>query len=154
MANTFRYLRGETNEVSMNVASATVIEVGDFILFKATGSYAIPPTSLADAGDAAANREAAADGFVGIALTGSQVGETDKITVATSGVFKCTLKTAAAVAQFAQVEIYATTAGCEDQTIVAGSTSPIGHCVLAKATAGTDVEVSIQGTIPNPTINS
>ncbi len=154
MANTFRYLRGETNEVSMNVASATVIEVGDFILFKATGNYAIPPTSLASAGDAAANSEAAADAFVGISNSASAAGQTEKITVYTSGVFKLTLKTAADVAQFAQVEIYATTAGCEDQTIVVGSTSPIGHCVLAKATAGTDVEVAIKGTIPNPTINS
>lgn len=154
MANTFRYLRGEDDPVTIAVASATVIEVGDFILYHASSACAINAAAMSDAGSAPANREAAADLFVGIAKDASPSGSTKKIAISTRGVFRLTQASAAAVAFGAGIEIYATTAGATDQTVVAGSTSPIGFCVLAKATAGTDVEVSIQPTYTMPSVNS
>jgi len=139
MANKNRYHHGHQNIVQMPVASATVIEIGDFIAI--SSGKAIPVGGIADAGDAAANREAAADAFIGIAQSASANGETDDVLVDISleAVHELTLQTAAALSFGDYIEIYADTAGCHDQLVVAGSTSPVAFCVKEKAATGTAV---------------
>ena len=63
----------------------------------------------------------------------------DDIIVATAGIFELEQKTAAAVVIGAPVEMYSDGTSCEDQTIVAGTTSPIGVCVENKGATGTGV---------------
>jgi len=132
-------LIGEPKNIRlMDVESATVIKAGAFVLSKdATTNrrYAIMPTSLADAGDAAANREAAADLFVGIALDGSPAGSTQPIRVATAPTqVYLRQKTDEAIEVGDLVEIYADADSCEDDTIVEGSTSQIARCIKSKST--------------------
>lgn len=143
MANTERFLRGLQTPIEVPVASATVIEKGDFICL--VSGNAVPAGSVADAGDAAANREAVADAFIGMALTASASGETDPVIVDCSdnAIYKLTLQTAAAVSVADLIEIYATTAAASDQLVVAGSTSPIAVVVKEKSASGTDVECKL-----------
>lgn len=140
MSNRARYLRGPQCVVEVPVESATVIEIGDFVLI--SSNYAIQASDLADAGDAAANREACADIFAGIAQTASASGETAPVQVDISplAIYKLSQKTAAAINVGDQVEIYANADNCEDQTVVEGSTSPVATCVKEKGATGTDVE--------------
>ncbi len=130
MANNFRHRYFDPEPAMIPVESATVIEIGDFVVL--SGDYAAPAGSLADAGDAAANREAAADAFVGIAMSASAVGETEDIRVGTSGVWELNQKSAAAIHFGDPVGIYASADACEDQTCVEDATSPIGVCWKAK----------------------
>ncbi len=90
MANTFRYLRGDTNPIRVPVASADVIEIGDVVVRDASDS-----NTYIDATDAAywdtdeaTTKGNLKDEFVGIALQASASGETEPIAVATSGVFE------------------------------------------------------------------
>jgi len=141
MANVARYLRGWQCPIEIPVESATVIEKGDFVLLDS--NYAINAAIMADpTGGATAVREAAADIFAGIALTASASGETDpvQVDISTISVYRLTQKTAAAIHVGDQVEIYAATTACEDQTVVEGSDSPVATCVKQKGATGTDVE--------------
>jgi hypothetical protein len=138
MAQTERFV-SDGKTIAVAVLSATVIEKGDFIALSALNETAIPVSDIADAGDAAANREAAADVFIGIARTASAAGETEKVVVGISleDVYELDLQTAGALSFGDQVEVYADTNGCYDQVVVAGSTSPIAVCVEDKVAAGT-----------------
>ncbi len=138
MAQVERF-RDRAGLIPMNVLSATVIEKGDFVALSALNETVIPVSDIADAGDAAANREAAADVFVGIAMTASANGETEQVVVNVSleAVFELDLQSAAALSFGDQIEIYADTNGCFDQVTVPGSTSPVAVCVQDKAAAGT-----------------
>jgi len=127
MSNTNRVRYGYQMIIPMPVESATVIEIGDFVGI--SNNYLISVKDLDDAGDAAANREACADIFAGIALSASADGETDDVLVQTDGVVMLNQKTAAEIHIGDPVEIYASADHCENQTIVEGSTSPIAVCV-------------------------
>lgn len=140
MANKARHMYGDDEPILVPVESATVIEVGDFIA--AVGNFAVPIASVADAGDAAANREACAVAFVGISESASAVGQTEPVRVGTAGVWNLTQKAAAAIHVTDQVEIYASADHCESQTVVEGATSPIGVCVEESA-AGGDIKVKL-----------
>ena len=143
MANKARHLYGDDQPILVPVESATVIEIGDFVLL--SSNYGIQASDLADAGDAAANREACADIFLGIAESASAAGETEPVRVGTAGVWLLTQKAAAAIHVADPVEIYASADHCEDQTVVEGATSPIGYCVEEDAVGG-DIKVKI---LPN-----
>ena len=127
MANVNRVRWGEQGIIPMPVESATVIEIGDHLAL--VSGYVVPLADVADAGDAAANREAGADAFIGIALSASKDGDTDDIIVQTDGVVMLNQKTAAAIDFGDRVEPYATDTACESQTVVEGTTSPIAVCV-------------------------
>jgi len=127
MANVYRARWGNKLFVPMPVASATVIEIGDNVAI--VSDLLVPLSGIADAGDAAANREAGADAFVGIACSASKNGETDDVLVMMDGVVKLNQKVAAAIGIGDPVEPYASDAACEDQTVVEGATSPIAVCI-------------------------
>jgi len=96
-------------------------------------------SSIADAGDAAANREACADKCIGIAASASKAADTDPVLVMTGQcVVMLNQKVAAAIDQGDPVEIYASADHCEDQTIVEGATSQIAICVKTHTDATTE----------------
>jgi hypothetical protein len=68
------------------VDAATVIEIGDLV-WQDTDD-AKPAASQADQGSEAANQEALADAFLGVAMQRSRSGETAPVRVATTGVFE------------------------------------------------------------------
>lgn len=136
-------LVGEAKGVRLyDVASATVIYAGTFACQTSGTTYqAVPASSVADAGDAAANREAAADLFLGVFLDGSANGDTAPVRVAGPGT-QIWLKqaTAAAIQVGDCVEIYADATNAYDDTVVEGTTSAIAVVVKTKTAAdGVDV---------------
>ena len=140
MSNVARYLRGQQCVIEVPVESATVIEIGDFIIL--VSNYAVNVAIMADpTGGAAAVREAAADIFVGPALTASASGETAlvQVDISIESVYKLSQKAAAAINVGNQLEIYAAATACEDQTVVEGTTSPVATCIKEKGATGTDV---------------
>jgi hypothetical protein len=140
--NDERYRHGPKSIVSVPVESATVIYKGDFVCLD--GGYAVPASGLSDAGDAAANRENAADNFLGIAETSSLAGETDPVQVDVSceAVFKLELQAAATVSFGTALEIYATASAPSAYQTVAGTTSKIATTVEA-ITSGTSVNCKL-----------
>lgn len=140
MANKARHLYGDDEPILVPIASAVVVEVGDFVAVVA--NLAVPVADVADGGDAAANREACADIFVGISESASAAGQTEPVRVGTAGVWILTQKAAAAIHVTDPVEIYASADHCESQTVVEGATSPIGVCVEESA-AGGDIKVKL-----------
>lgn len=124
-----------------DVESATVIKAGDFVCHKDNSTnarYAVPPSGIADAGNATNNREAVADLFWGVALDASASGSTTPIRVAGVGTqLYLKLQTAAAATSQALYEIYCEdpNTGTPNNTIVAGTTSQIAVCIKSKADA-------------------
>jgi len=156
MANVNRYHHGKQTIVQMPVASATVIEIGDFVCY--TSGYAVSPSSFKTGNAASTNARAAAEAaFVGMALSASASGETDPINVDISleSVYELALKAAAALSFTDKIEIYAASWAaasfvCEDDTCVAGATSQIAVCVKEKSATGTKVLAKM---IPNLLMN-
>lgn len=128
-----RFVSGSPTLIECPVATGTIIDKGDFVCI--VSGYAVPASDVADAGDAAANREAAADVFAGIAMTASDTGETDPIMVDISleSIFNLDLEAAAAASIGDLMEIYADTAACSRNTMVAGATSPVAIVVKDQA---------------------
>jgi hypothetical protein len=120
-----RYFNGPRQLIGVPVASATIIDKGDFVCI--VSGYAVPASDVADAGTAAQNREAAADAFAGIAETATTTGKTDDIQVdiSTHAQFNCDLEAAAAHSVGDLLEIYATTAAASRNTLVAGTDAPV-----------------------------
>lgn len=141
MANVERYRYGDPCKIPMPVESATVIEIGDNVAI--VSDYLVPLSSIADAGDAAANREAGADAFVGVAASASKNGDTDDVLVITEGVVMMNQKTAAAIGIGDPVGPYASADACEDQTVVEDSTSPIAVCVKTHDNTTTETLVKL-----------
>ncbi len=86
MTDKMRWRYGDTNPVVAAVDAATVIEIGDLV-WQDTDD-AKPAAALANHGSEAANQEALADGFLGVAMQRSRSGETAPVRVATTGVFE------------------------------------------------------------------
>lgn len=139
MANKERTRWGSKCIVPIAVESATVINKGDHVAVD--GNYAVPFNLMNDPGDAAANREAAADHFWGIAQAASAAGETDPINVDISNesVYDFELQTAATLSFGAQLEPYSDGGACNAQQVVAGTTSQIAATVET-ITSGTTVK--------------
>ena len=148
MANVNRIMNGK-EWVTIDVDDTTVVEIGDFICVVVaadsaddatlTDEYGCPPPYLVDAGDEAANREAAADQLIGISTEASANGDDDPILVCIAGQVKLEQKSAAAIHIRDPIEIYASAVNCEAQTVVEGSTSPVATCVKTKSSTGTTV---------------
>ncbi len=126
---------GPVTYIEVDVESATVIYAGTNVCYKTGGTqYATPASDVADAGDAAANREAAADLYIGVAMDSSASGSTDPIRVAIPPT-KIYLKqaTAAAIETGDTLEMFADATNTFDDTHVEGSTSQIAVCVKTKS---------------------
>ena len=146
MADVERFRNGVKQMVKIPVASATVIEKGDFIVV--SGGLATTPALLQAGGSKEATKVAAQSAiallFVGVAETTSDAGETVDVVVnvGIEAQFEFAQTTAAGISFGARVEIDAVSTaslswGCVDDTIVAGATNPIGVCVRAHSSSET-----------------
>jgi len=164
MGNANRYRRGKRQLVEVPVASATVIEKGDFVLL--SGGYATTPSQLFGAGSekgtATLLRDACADAFIGIAENPSANGDTDDILVDVSidSIYEFQQATAEAISFGDLVAIKANSTasasytGADDSidSVANGSTNPIAVCVKQHASAeGTGTLCKL---LPNTLINS
>lgn len=149
MADTFRYMYGETNPITVAVDSATVIEIGDLVYLDTDDAK--PAASQADLGTEAQNQEGFHDKFLGVALSRSRAGDTDPIRIATTGVFE--FATASATYQPGALVGPAGTGagdavGVANQTVksVATANLAVGR-VSELATSATKVKVAIVSTV-------
>jgi len=155
MAQVNRHLRGDTKEVEVDVHGNTVIEKGDIVwIYKINGSspkattpsgrttadwYAYPASYLSGVTKLYFDTQ-----FAGITMKGSASGTTEKIPVATSGIFRMPLKAQTGVT-IAQLVCGATSAATTlyDQMVVSKASSEItdeygliiGVCVKTQASA-------------------
>lgn len=141
MGNANRYRRGKRQLVEVPVASATVIEKGDFVLL-VSGKATTPSLHLADGSEVATAtlvHDACADYFAGIAETASAAGETADILVDVSidSIYELQQGTAEAISFGDLIAVLANSTasisftGTDDSidTVANGSTNPIAVCV-------------------------
>jgi hypothetical protein len=148
MAQVQRLLSGSPTIAHYAVGSATVIEAGDFVAI--SSGNLIPVSDIADAGDAAANREAGADACIGIALAGSASGSTARVAVGLGvpgAIWRCVQETAAACNVGDNVGLFADADECKAQLVVEDDTSFIGKLVTEKGATGTDVDIVLNCSI-------
>ncbi len=140
--NRERYVSGPQEIVNVPIASGTVIYKGDFVALDPTSGKAVAVSALADAGDAAANRESAADNLIGIAQTGHRSTDgagTIPVDISNGAIFQGELQAAASLSFGAQLEIYASADAAVAYQMVAGTTSKVAFAVEA-ITTGTDIK--------------
>ncbi len=92
MANVFRWRNGDTRPVTLPVASATVVEIGDLVVLDS--DEAKPVSSVSYGGSLAAAQENGHDVLVGVAMQASPDGSSDPIRIATAGMFEFDCATA------------------------------------------------------------
>lgn len=141
--NRERYRTGPRELIEVPIAAATVIQKGDNVFFD--GGYAVPGSSLGDAGDAAANRENGADLFLGIAETAhgaSDAAGMILVDISNGSVFTLELQAAASLSFGAALEIYATATAPSAYQFVAGTTSKVAVAVET-VTSGTDIKAML-----------
>ncbi len=128
-------LTGEAKLVSLpDVESGTVVVAGTTVCQKSGDvRFVTPASTVSDAGDAAANREAAADLFRGFALDASPSGTASSVRVTGKGTQLWVKQaTAAAIHQGDTLEIFADADNAFDNTFVEGSTSQVLKCIETK----------------------
>jgi hypothetical protein len=148
MSDKMRWRYGDTNPVVAAVDAATVIEIGD-LLYQDTDD-AKPASSQADHGTKAANQEAFARKFLGVAMQRSRSGETAPLRVATTGVFEldCPSGTLELGDLMGADENAGGTALLSQQAIkVSQSRYAIGRVARREAAAATSVLVDICSTV-------
>jgi len=163
MSNVNRYRRGKRNLVEVPVASATVIEKGDFVVLS-SGKATTPSQLHADGSETATAtlaRDGCADVFVGIAEEASASGDTANILVDVSleSIYELQQATAEAISFGDLVAIKANSTAsasyvCADDSIDSvtnGSTDPIAVCVKSHtADEGTGTLCKL---LPSKTMN-
>lgn len=129
MSNTNRVRYGDQRIIPMPVESATVIEIGDFVIIQS--NYLVPMTDLTDVGTAAQNVTAGEAAFVGLALSATKVGETDDVLVQTAGVVMLDQYLAAAIHIGDPIKLYAASTDLPptNQTMQEGTGDTIAVCV-------------------------
>ncbi len=148
MSDKMRWRYGDTNPVVASVDSATVIEIGDLV-WQDTDD-AKQASGIADLGTEAANQEAFADVFLGVAMQRSRNGDTSPIRVATTGVFEfdCPSGTFELGDMVGADENTAGTALLNQQVAkVSASKYAIGRIAKRQAAATTSVLVDIRSTV-------
>jgi hypothetical protein len=143
--NRERYVSGPRELVEVPIAATTVVQKGDFVCLDPRTGLAVAASGLADVGDAAANREWAADNFLGVAETAHRATDpAGKIVVDISQgtIFKGELQAAASLSFGAQLEVYASADNASAYQMVAGTTSKIAYAVES-ITSGTDINVML-----------
>lgn len=156
MADTMRWRYGDTKPVVSNdVASATVIEIGDLVLQDASDSNNPKPASDIGAipgthATLAAAQEAFHDEFLGVAMQRSPAGATNRVRVATAGVFEFACASATfALGALVGLDDNAGGTALEHQQVIAVATPnlAIGRVVKDYPSATTSVLVEIVSTV-------
>ena len=164
MANDFRYLYGETNPIQAPVTATAVISIGDMCILNdranilsSLGAGSGNPPATADwtaysftaisSNSQAVEEALASDHFLGVAGQASASGETDDIRVDTDGIFEMSLDTSGTIFLLNQLEAYSTALhAVQAQTVVKGTTDPLGRAVERNATAKLKVKLRIATT--------
>jgi len=148
MTDKMRWRYGDTSPVVAAVHSETVIEIGD-LLWQSVDN-AQPASALSNQGGKAANQEAFAFQFLGVAMQRSRAGDTAPIRVATTGVFEMDCP-ATAFELGNLVGPDATTNGSallnQQVAKVAASCCAVGRVARRAPTPATSVLVDIRSTI-------
>ena len=148
MSDKMRWRYGDTNPVVANVATTTVIEIGD-LLWQDTDN-AKPAAMLPDRGSKAANQEAFAANFLGVAMTRSRQGEIAPVRVATTGVIELDCPSSTfELGDLMSVDSAAAGAPLLNQQAIktAASRYAVGRVAKRQPLAGTGVLVDIRSTI-------
>ena len=155
MANVMRWRYGDTNPVTMPVATADPVEIGDLVYLlsgEAKPAFRIDDIGGAGPADLAAAQEELHDGFIGVAMQYSPVGSTDAIRIATSGVFE--LVSASATFELGDRVGADDNAGADvlenQQVIAVAATSPelsIGRVAKRVPAAATRVLIEVSSTV-------
>ncbi|MBI3837672.1 MAG: hypothetical protein HY288_07035 [Planctomycetia bacterium] len=151
MSSTMRWRYGETNPIVMNVASSTVIEIGDLVYVDAASTVK-PAGAMTYGASLAATQETFHDAFAGVAMQQSRAGDAHDIRVATTGVFEfaCASATFEVGARIGADKNAGGTALLNQQVIATATANPelsIGYCAKRVNPAGTSVLVDVVGTI-------
>lgn len=150
MANTMRWRYGDTNPVTLPVATATDVEIGDLIYMDTGVGEAVPAGSVPDQGSSVLNLQGFQDGFVGVAMQASPAGDATTIRIATSGVFE--MDCDSATWQLGE-EISSAVNGAGDQLFdqkvdsAPSLSTAIGRCAKQATTASTRVLVDIVSSV-------
>lgn len=129
MGNTNRVRYGDQRIIPFPVETATVIEIGDFVILQS--DYLVPVTDLTDAGTAAQNVTAGEAAFIGLALSATKAGETNDVIVQTAGVVMLDQYVAAAIHAGDPITLYAadTNTAPTAQTMQEGTGDTIAVCI-------------------------
>ena len=144
MPDNFRYRYGDVHPVmSLPVASATPIEIGDLVTNVPAAAAATAWTTLVGA------QEAFHDAFLGVSGQRSRVGDTDAVRVDTRGVFEFDCAAATFVLGDLVGPAKQTGNAIESQKVIAVATPnlAIGRVVQTYPAATTKVKVEITSTI-------
>lgn len=143
MANTFRYLRGDTRPLSLPTLAADAIEIGDLLYWDATNNAARNAETVGGA-DYAAKKGNFAAALLGVALEAKPAGESRAIGVATDGDFLFACPSGAEYDVLDTVAV-GTGSAVADQTVVKDATAAnaIGRVIALKPSAETTVVVRL-----------
>ena len=97
MAGYNRHLKGKTNPQIVDVRGSSAVEAGDLMYRNTVDNYAHPFNELVTSTAGTARENTLYTNFLGVAMETSPSGVTEKITIATSGVFRFPLNIASAV---------------------------------------------------------
>lgn len=152
-----RHIRGETNEIMLRKKGSIAINTGDLIFVDAvtnsTCTNAAASHLAFPASHARNNNPMVFEiNFAGVAMSGSPSGVTEEIPVATTGIFRYPVSTAAGKACSPGYIVSGASYGAGgvsvfSQKVNVGPTlslGRIGYCVRAQG-AATEVDVSIMG---------
>ena len=148
MSDKMRWRYGDTNPVVAAVDAATVIEVGDLV-WQDTDD-AKPASAQANKGNQAANQQALAGEFLGVAMQRSRSGETAPIRVATTGVFEFDCPSGTfELGDLIGADKNAANTGLLNQQVakVADARYAVGRNAKRQAIATTSVLVDIRSTV-------
>jgi hypothetical protein len=158
-----RYRYGDTKPVvSLDIVSATVIEIGDMVFQDDSDSDNYKPASDIGAipgthATLALAQEAFHDEFVGVSLSRSKDGDTNHVRIATEGVFEFDCASATFKAgQYVGPDDNAGGTALESQQViaVADATKAIGQVEKDYTSATTSVLVRIKGVVHSGGVQS
>jgi len=148
MSNQMRWRYGDTAPVVFQVASDTVIEIGDLVYLDS--DEVKPAGDQADQLTASANQELFHDNFAGVAMQASPAGDAEPIRVATRGVFDFDAASGAyEIGDYLGADEVAAGDALENQKVtdVSGPNLAVGRCVRRTASAAASVLVEIVSTV-------
>jgi len=159
-----RHLKGDMNAIKMDVRGKTVIEAGDFVYRHSGDSYYLYPFSSQKAmSTTGACLVDIATNFMGVAMESSPSGVTEKITVATSGIFRYPLVWKSAVtvgAVVTAVSPHASGSGVSNQYVAnstdlatSSTTVYLGKIVRTDTSAVSFVDFSLITLVSSVTYN-
>lgn len=148
MANTMRWRYGDTNPVTLPVATGVAVEIGDLIYL--SSGVGAPASAMPDEGTPTLNQQAFQDNFVGVAMQASPSDEETTIRIATSGVFEFDCDSATwDLGEEAATQIDGSGVQLYDQQVVSAASlsAAIGRCAKQVTVASTRVLVDVVSSV-------